>query len=104
MCIQCSAQWHARYKCWEMAREATLSQEHPTTAHSPEGWETAVPWTGRAGILGVVWPGPGEGWGMLVSCGQDPETLGAWGSLRLTVRASVCWGGESMHLPGGVQM
>lgn len=32
---------------------------------------------------------------MLVSCDQDPGTLGARGSLRLAFRASVCWGGKS---------
>lgn len=71
----------------QRSKMATLGQEHPHSTHSPEGWETADSWTGRAGILGVAlaWA-----WGGVVGAGQlwlgPLGTLGAWGSGHY-----VCW-------------
>lgn len=95
-----TAQVQARGSAWKWPQEVTVSQEHPhpgRLTHLKAGRPA-----GRASGV-QLWLGPGERRGALVSCGRTPRTLGAWGSLRLRVRALVMLAGLrwGVHEPWG---
>ena len=88
MCRKPTAGRQARGSAWKWPQEVTVSQEHPTPARSPEGWET-----GRAGILAaaLAWA-----WGEVRCTDQlwpGPADLGAGGSQGLRVRALIMLAG-----------
>lgn len=64
------AQGQARGSAWKWPQEVTVSQEHPHPGRLTH--LDAGRLAGRASGV-QLWLGPGERWGALVSCGQDPQ-------------------------------
>ena len=81
------AWWQARGRLWKWPEEVTLSRKHPIRITHLEAGSPLFPvLAGRASWV-RLWPGPGDGRGVPVSCGQNSRALRAWGSLRLGLRA-----------------
>ena len=67
--------------------EVTLGWKHPIPITHVEAGSPLFPVLSGQASWVQLWPGPGDGRGVPLSCGQNPRALGAWGSLRLGVRA-----------------